>query len=87
MKHLSIMLKPPSSLCNLRCRYCFYADISSLWNVRSCGVMSIDAIHTMLRNLETQLVKGDSVHFAFQGREPTLAGLTWFREFIQTVSL
>lgn len=87
MKHLSIMLKPASSLCNLRCRYCFYADISSLRNVRSYGVMSIDAVHTMLRNLETQLVKGDSVQFAFQGGEPTLAGLTWFREFIQAVHL
>ena len=30
MKQLTVMLKPASSLCNLRCSYCFYDDISSL---------------------------------------------------------
>ena len=24
MKFLSVLIKPASSLCNLRCRYCFY---------------------------------------------------------------
>ena len=28
MKQVSIMLKPASSLCNLRCKYCFYADVA-----------------------------------------------------------
>lgn len=86
MKHLSIMLKPASSLCNLRCRYCFYADIADLRDVRSYGIMPAEKVHTMLRNLQTQLTRGDSVHFAFQGGEPTIAGLPWFREFVQTVS-
>ncbi len=40
MKHLTIMLKPASSLCNLCCRYCFYTDIASLRNTGSYGVMS-----------------------------------------------
>ena len=28
MNELSMLIKPASSLCNLRCKYCFYADVS-----------------------------------------------------------
>ena len=81
MKQLSIMIKPASSLCNLRCRYCFYANIADLRDVRSYGIMSTENMHAMLRQLEGQLSAGDHIHFAFQGGEPTLAGLGWFQEF------
>ena len=40
MKQLSVMLKPASSLCNMRCKYCFYADVSSLRDVSSYGPVS-----------------------------------------------
>ena len=39
MKNYSIMLKPASSLCDLRCRYCFYADVAARRSVRSFGMM------------------------------------------------
>ena len=26
MPPITVMLKPASGLCNMRCRYCFYAD-------------------------------------------------------------
>ena len=40
MKQYNVMLKPASSLCNLRCRYCFYCDVADLREVRffSCCV-------------------------------------------------
>lgn len=28
MKYFSMLIKPASSLCNLRCRYCFYCDVA-----------------------------------------------------------
>ena len=37
MKQYNVMLKPASSLCNLRCRYCFYCDVADLREVRSFG--------------------------------------------------
>ena len=83
MKQLSIMLKPASSLCNLRCRYCFYADITDLREVRSYGVMPPEKMREMLEKLEAQLAPGDRLTFAFQGGEPTLAGLPWFQEFTE----
>ncbi|MCI5661339.1 MAG: anaerobic sulfatase maturase, partial [Clostridia bacterium] len=38
--NLSIMIKPASSLCNLRCRYCFYHDLAENRDVANYGVMS-----------------------------------------------
>lgn len=81
MKQLTIMIKPASSLCNLRCRYCFYADIANLRDVKSYGVMTTEQMHRMLQNLQPQLSPGDRINFVFQGGEPTLAGLRWYQEF------
>lgn len=85
MKNLSIMIKPASSLCNLRCKYCFYADIADLRDVKSYGIMPISSMHTMLERIHDQLSPGDRLTFAFQGGEPTLAGLPWFEDFVDTV--
>ena len=85
MKNLNIMLKPASSLCNLRCKYCFYADVVSLREVKSCGLMSAETVDGILLNIQKVLSHGDSVHFAFQGGEPMLAGLDFFRNFVAKV--
>ena len=39
MPPLSIMIKPASSLCNMRCKYCFYNDVASTREDYSFGVM------------------------------------------------
>lgn len=87
MKNLTIMIKPASSLCNLRCRYCFYADIANLRDVKSYGIMPEEKMGKMLQKLETQLSSGDRITFAFQGGEPTLAGLGWFQRFTEITGL
>ena len=81
MKHISVMLKPASSLCNLRCRYCFYAEVSDSRDVRSFGVMERDTARRILENIFSRTEAGDKVALAFQGGEPTLAGLDFFRYF------
>ena len=84
MKQLSVMLKPASSLCNMRCKYCFYADVSSLRDVSSYGLMKeSDAI---IANIFRDLERGDILTLAFQGGEPTLDGLPFFQHFVQQVS-
>lgn len=85
MKHIAVMIKPASSLCNLRCRYCFYAEVSDSREVRSFGVMEQSVAVRMIRNVFTGLTQGDTVSFAFQGGEPTLAGLDFFRFFTDEV--
>ena len=86
MKHLNIMIKPASSLCGLRCRYCFYADVASLRAVPSFGMMSGETMLAMLHTVETNLEPGDHIVFAFQGGEPTMAGLPFFQNFVSTVA-
>ena len=85
MKHISVMIKPASALCNLRCKYCFYANVSSLREVRSYGKMKPEVTEKMIDNIFIDLEDGDELTFAFQGGEPTLAGLSYFQHFVSYV--
>ncbi len=82
MPSLSVLIKPASSLCNLRCQYCFYANVSDLRQVRSYGIMSEATAHSVIDRALAELKSGD-LHIAFQGGEPTLAGLPFFRDFVR----
>ncbi len=85
MPQRNILIKPASSLCNLRCKYCFYADISDVRDVKSYGIMSLETAEKLIQTVYTDLPSGDSVSFAFQGGEPTLAGLDFFQSFVELV--
>lgn len=85
MKHLSVLIKPASSLCNLRCKYCFYANVSSLREVRSYGKMKEEVAKKMIENIYIDLENGDELTLAFQGGEPTLAGLDYFKNITNLV--
>lgn len=79
MKHISVLIKPASSLCNIKCRYCFYHDLSSIREVRSFGKMSKELSKKMIDQIYVDLNDGDQLTLAFQGGEPTLAGLNFYR--------
>lgn len=83
MKHLSILVKPASSLCNMRCHYCFYVDVSSNRTVRSYGIMSEETAESIIDHVLSDLQKGDLLTVAFQGGEPTVAGLPCIRHFVE----
>ena len=85
MKNLTVMLKPASSACNMRCRYCFYADVSSLRDCRSYGIMTEEVLEKVLDNIFSSLAPGDRLNLAFQGGEPSLAGLGFFRKLAEQV--
>jgi len=81
VKKMTIMIKPASSACNLSCDYCFYKDEASLRNI---------AIHPFITEeiLELSLEKffentTEEIDFVFQGGEPSLVGLDWFKLFIE----
>ena len=73
MKHISVLIKPASGLCNIRCAYCFYANVTSLREVESYGRMKKDVAEKMIAQIFIDLVDGDQLTLAFQGGEPTLA--------------
>ena len=84
MPPLSIMIKPASSLCNMRCRYCFYHDVTEHRDVQSFGIMSDETAENLITKALT-FANGESVAFAFQGGEPLIAGLDYFKSFVKTV--
>lgn len=86
MKHVSILIKPASALCNLRCKYCFYANVSSMREVRSFGRMKPATVDALIHNVFADLEDGDELSIAFQGGEPTMAGLAYFEHFVETVA-
>lgn len=74
------MIKPASSACNLRCEYCFYSSVSDEREIANRGMMSEE---TAKRVIDSALDFGkDSVYFTFQGGEPLLRGLDFFRFFV-----
>ena len=87
MKHINLLIKPASSLCNMRCSYCFYADISIERQFPSYGVMTREITDKIIDNIFKDIEGCVEITFGFQGGEPTLAGLPWFRHFIETVAL
>ena len=80
MKNITLLVKPASSLCNMRCKYCFYADVSSHRDIKSFGIMNEDTLSRMVRRAFA--IAEESVSFGFQGGEPTVAGLEWFKKLI-----
>ncbi len=82
MRHLSVLIKPASSLCNLRCRYCFYADVSDSRDICSYGIMNHKTAELIIDQIFMDLTDGDMLTVAFQGGEPTVAGLPCIEHFV-----
>lgn len=73
----SLLIKPVSAVCNLDCSYCFYLDREAdPYKSLPGRLMTVD---TLERLVDSYLFYSypNSV-FAFQGGEPTLAGLKFF---------
>lgn len=83
MKAINFLIKPASSLCNLRCRYCFYEYEAAHRAQKSMGIMQPETVDLLLREAFGAVEPGGSVQFAFQGGEPTVAGLDYFRGFVR----
>ena len=83
MPPLNILLKPASGRCNLSCGYCFYADEARRRAVPDCGLMPAGVSHAVIEQAAGE-AEG-SVAFLFQGGEPTLAGLEFYRDFTARV--
>lgn len=82
MQIFSVLVKPASSLCNLRCSYCFYHDVAANREQAAYGIMSEDTVEQLLLRIQAFVQPPAQVTFLFQGGEPTLAGLDYYQNFI-----
>lgn len=78
---LYIMMKPVSGKCNMSCDYCFYKDESSKREVYDYGVMDSNTLEHIVKKT-IQAAKKECV-FAYQGGEPTLAGISFFEKSME----
>lgn len=74
---VSIMLKPSSSACNLKCKYCFYNSLADKRDVGFKGMMSEETARRVVGKA-FDLADSTDVFFTFQGGEPLLRGIEFF---------
>lgn len=77
MRPFSLLVKPASADCNLRCPYCFYLDRSSLYPETTVHRMSDSVLDRMIASYMS--TDQPAYSFGWQGGEPTLMGTDFFR--------
>jgi uncharacterized protein len=81
MPPISVLIKPASGKCNMRCGYCFYHTITDSRKVSDFGFMSFNTLETIIRKV-LRFASGHAT-FSFQGGEPTLCGLDFFKQVVK----
>ncbi|MEN8148804.1 MAG: anaerobic sulfatase maturase [Planctomycetota bacterium] len=77
-KHLSsLLVKPAGADCNLDCEYCFFLDRDA---TVPAPRMAADVLEAMTR--QALAGAGPEMSFCWQGGEPTLMGLDFYREAV-----
>lgn len=79
----SLLIKPTGAACNLACRYCFYLDKETLYP-GSHFRMNDDVLEAAIQQRLSTLNTG-KIGIGWQGGEPTLMGLDFFKHSIELV--
>jgi uncharacterized protein len=77
-----VMMKPAGPTCNLNCTYCYYLEKNKLYP--ESGQLKIS--DELLENFTKQFIEAQQipvVTFTWQGGEPTLMGLDFFKKAIE----
>lgn len=76
-----ILTKPVGPICNLDCKYCFYLEKENLYPGENQWRMSDAVLEQYIRQyIHSQPVA--EINFAWQGGEPTLLGVDFFRKAV-----
>ncbi|MET3066030.1 anaerobic sulfatase maturase [Atlantibacter hermannii] len=81
MKSCHVMVKPTGALCNLGCDYCFYLEKARLYPERNTRCMDDETLRQFIQQ-HIAAQETDEVIFAWQGGEPTLAGIAFFQRAV-----
>jgi uncharacterized protein len=76
-----LLTKPIGPICNLNCQYCFYLEKERLYPGENQWRMSDPVLAEYIRQY-IQSQPGPEIHFAWQGGEPTLLGVDFFRQAV-----
>lgn len=79
------IVKPVGARCNLRCEHCFYLDKVNLYEAGEGNdkIMSDSLLERFIREYIAAQPQGiQEINFVWQGGEPTLAGLDFFKKAV-----
>ncbi len=77
MKFITPVIKPVSTTCNIRCKYCYHE-----WNRElSKSVMTEDILLSIMTGLAK--LKQPHMRFIWHGGEPTLAGIKFYEKVVK----
>jgi len=78
----SLLIKPASAVCNLDCAYCFYLDREAdPYKELPARRMTFETLEQLVDSY--LFYSHPQSSFAFQGGEPTLAGLAFFEKLVE----
>lgn len=80
--NFSLMAFPAASICNLNCEYCYYLDKRNLYPAENKFKMSEKILEKYIKQY-LDAVRGPIVQFGWQGGEPTLRGIDFFKKVIE----
>ena len=82
-KPFHVMTKPIGAICNLDCEYCYYLEKEELYPETKSFRMEDSTLENYIRQyIETQSTLSE-ITFAWQGGEPTLMGIDFFRKAVE----
>jgi uncharacterized protein len=76
-----VMAKPAGPICNLDCKYCFYLEKERLFPRGAAWEMADDVLEAYVRQY-IEAHDRSPVPFTWQGGEPTLLGVDYFRKVV-----
>ncbi len=80
-EYFHVLAKPIGPICNLDCKYCFYLEKEVLYPRATQWEMPDDVLESFIRQyIEAQ--RSSIISFAWQGGEPTLLGVEYFRKVV-----
>lgn len=80
----NIMTKPIGPRCNIACKYCYYLDKENFFPTEKKFRMSAEVLENYVRQMIAASIEAgmNEAHFAWQGGEPTMLGVDYFRDIV-----
>lgn len=79
---LYMMLKPTGSLCNLRCKYCYYLEKGNLYKQDNSQIISDELLEKFVKEyIEAQTMP--DVLFTWHGGEPLLRPISFYKQALR----
>lgn len=82
LRRMHVMVKPTGALCNLDCTYCYYLSKQQLLGRPQKWRIADDVLETFIRQY-FQSQNHKEVVFSWQGGEPTLLGIDFFKKVVE----